>query len=127
MSDPPQPWLESARRSLDAAEVLHAARRWPQTCFHAQQAAALALKAAIVHQNVAPPRLHSITELLARQGSTVRQALNRVADDLRELDSYYTATRYPSLRCARRAFARDSDGGRYPPIALKPLIGSTRT
>lgn len=95
MSDPSQPWLESARRSLDAAEVLHSARRWPQTCFHAQQAAELALKAAIAHQNVAPPRFHSITELLARQDSAVRQALDYVADDLRGLDRYYTATRYP--------------------------------
>jgi len=109
MSDPSQPWLESARRSLDAAEVLHAARRWPQTCFHAQQAAELALKAAIAHQNVAPPRLHSITELLARQDSTMRQAFNHVADDLRGLDRYYTATRYPDAIVGALPGQQDAD------------------
>lgn len=86
--------------------MLHAARRWPQTCFHAQQAAELALKAAITHQHVAPPRLHSIVELLARQASTVRQALNHVADDLRDLDRYYTATRYPDAIVGARQDGR---------------------
>lgn len=95
MTSPGQPWLESARRSLDAAEVLGAASRWPQACFHAQQAVELALKASVPRQAAAPPRLHSIAELLARQDPAVRQALDHVMDDLRDLDPYYTATRYP--------------------------------
>ncbi|PZS01126.1 MAG: hypothetical protein DLM70_12390 [Chloroflexi bacterium] len=37
MSDAARTWVESAFRSLDAAEILYAAGRWPQTCFHARQ------------------------------------------------------------------------------------------
>lgn len=109
MTNPSQPWFESARRSLDAAEVLHAARRWAQTCFHAQQAVELALKAAIAQQNVAPPRLHSITDLLVRQPSPIQQALLPLADELGKLDSYYTATRYPDAIIGDLPGQQDAD------------------
>lgn len=95
MTEPARPWLESAYRSLQAAELLAAASQWPQACFNAQQAIELALKAALTSQTPAPPRLHSIAELLARQDATVQENLAGLSDGLRDLDRYYTATRYP--------------------------------
>lgn len=95
MTDPAQPWIDSARRALKGSEVLHAAQQWPLACFEAQQTAELALKAALAHPNAAPPRIHSIAELLSQQDQTVQHALNHIADRLRGLENYYTATRYP--------------------------------
>jgi HEPN domain-containing protein len=118
MTEPSQPWFDSARRSLDAAEVLHAAGRWDQACFHAQQAVELALKAVIAQQNVAPPHLHSITDLLARQPPPVQQSLLHLAGEFRRLNSYYMATRYPDAivgdlpgeQAADRALAAAREG-----------------
>jgi HEPN domain-containing protein len=98
MTESSRPWRESARRSLDAAEVLHA-----------HQAVELALKALIAHRNLAPPRLHSIADLLARQDVAVRQAVDHVADDLRDLDGYYTATRYPDVMTGTMPGQREAD------------------
>lgn len=109
MTDPAQPWLESARRSMDAAEILHAAGRWPQTCFHAQQPAELALKAVIARQNNAPPRVHSIAELLARQNDATKLALDHIAGALRDLDRYYMATRYPDAIVGALPGQKDAD------------------
>lgn len=43
MNESTQRWVESALRSLDAAQFHHEGGRWPQTCFHAQQAVEMAL------------------------------------------------------------------------------------
>ncbi|MDQ2741712.1 MAG: HEPN domain-containing protein [Chloroflexota bacterium] len=109
MTHPAQPWFESARRSLDAAAILHAAKRWPQACFHAQQSVELALKAGLARENSAPPRLHSIAELFARQDVNIRRALDHLADDLRDLDKYYMGTRYPDAMLESLPTESDAD------------------
>lgn len=109
MTDPTQLWLESARRSLAAAEILHAAEQWVETCFNTQQAVEIALKAAIAHRNVAPPRLHSLRELLALQEAPVRDALAHLLDDLRALDTYYLETRYPDAMMGRLPGQQEAD------------------
>ncbi len=95
MNDPAHPWVESALRSLDAAEILYGAERWPQTCFHAQHCAELLLKAAIVHRGVVPPRVHGIMELLSHLDPSHQEALELLASGLQDLDRYYAPTRYP--------------------------------
>jgi HEPN domain-containing protein len=109
MTHPSQSCLESTRRSLDAPIVLHTAGRWPQTCFHAQQAVELALKAALAPADTAPPRLHSNAEVLARQEDKVGEALAHHVVALHDLDSYHTATRYPDAMMGNLPSQHDAD------------------
>ncbi len=98
MSAASQPWVESAHRSLDAAEVLYQAQLWPQTCFNAQQCVELMFKAVIVSTDVAPPRVHGIMDLFGRLGTPTQRALQPLAAELRSLDLYYMPTRYPDAQ-----------------------------
>jgi HEPN domain-containing protein len=98
MNDPALPWVESARRSLEAAEVLHTAQLWPQTCFNAQQCAELIMKAAIVRAGVAPPRVHGIIELVTHLDPALQSSLQHLTNGLQDLDRYYAPTRYPDAQ-----------------------------
>jgi len=93
-----RPWVESAHRSLDAAEVLYQAQLWPQTCFNAQQCVELLFKASIVSTNTAPPRVHGIMDLFGSLDAPLQQALQHRVSDLRSLDLYYAPTRYPDAQ-----------------------------
>ena len=93
-----RPWVESAHRSLDAAEALYQSQLWPQTCFNAQQCVEIIFKAAIVSTDVAPPRIHGIMDLYKHLDAPMRHALQHLNTDLRTLDLYYMPTRYPDAQ-----------------------------
>jgi len=98
LSDPsdPQEWLRRAQGHLALAKQ---ARTLPgvlteDLCFHAQQCAELAVKAALVKQAVDFPKTHSIRELLrlcAVHGIRVPEEIL----DATDLTPYAIATRYP--------------------------------
>lgn len=79
---------------LEAARILHAARKHHLACFHAQQAAEKALKGFLYGQGEAVVTGHSVHRL--------RREAERYAPefagltDARVLDGYYIPPRYPN-------------------------------
>ena len=93
MNENAERWLHFAREDLKAAESVARDKLFNQVCFHAQQCVEKALKAFIAAGGVAPPKTHSIAELLRNlPDSTLPDDLCEVAV---EVDVYYIPTRYP--------------------------------
>ena len=83
--------LEDADDFLGSANDLLRTGRWSKVCFHSQQCAELALKAALnVHGIEA--RGHSLTDLLNELQTFERTSYLR--DHCRILDQFYIPTRY---------------------------------
>jgi len=91
---------EGDRWLAQAGEDLRAARRIAEigihygACFFAQQAAEKAIRGALIHRGLAPPRSHSVADLgetLASLGALPEALASRAA----RLDLYYLPTRYP--------------------------------
>lgn len=87
-------WLGEARVDLAAARVLSGAAIHHLACFHAQQAAEKALKAFLYAQGEAIVLGHSVHRL--RVASERYDASLAALADLRPLDGYYLAPRYPN-------------------------------
>jgi HEPN domain-containing protein len=87
-------WLAQARRDLDAAEYLFDGARYDAACFGAQQAAAKALKAALIWLAGDRPRTHQLGVLTA-EIATYRPGAGDALGDIAALDPYYVTTRYP--------------------------------
>jgi len=92
----PEEWLRHAQSDLNLARL---ASQQPdilpeQACFHAQQAAEKALKAALLHRRIDFPLTHDIEELLelAEQGGLM---LPTEVAQSGALTSYAVETRYP--------------------------------
>lgn len=102
-------WLRRARSDLSLArqpkppEVV-----WEDLCFHAQQAAEKAIKAALVVQRVDFPKTHQIRTLLA----LLRGAGHAFPEDILaadDLSDYATVARYPgNLQPVTEADRRDA-------------------
>ena len=93
----PEEWLRHAQSDLNLARLAsHRPDVLPeQACFHAQQAAEKALKAALLHRRIDFPFTHDIEELLelAERGGL---ALPPAVAQSGALTSYAVETRYPS-------------------------------
>jgi len=85
-------WLAFAREDLRVAEIMMPEGIYNQVCFHAQQCVEKALKSVLVRQGQAPPRTHSIKDLL---NLVPQSLLADLRDDLGRLDDFYIPTRYP--------------------------------
>lgn len=94
----PKEWLRRAKSNLararadrDVADVLY-----EDLAFDAQQAAEKAVKAVLVHRQIAFPKTHRITELL----TLLEQAGDSIPPEVREcgvLSQYAVDSRYPGL------------------------------
>lgn len=86
-------WITAAQHDLIAAREL--LRRLPHTaCFHAQQAAEKALKAALITYAGDAPRTHIVSSLIQEIGRcdvSFPEHLTAAGS----LDQYYLPTRYP--------------------------------
>lgn len=94
MSKASERWWQLAADDLRVAELVLREGIYHQACFHAQQCVEKALKGVLVHSSdVAPPRTHSIADLLTRVPpgwfSDLREPLAET------MDQYYIPTRYP--------------------------------
>jgi HEPN domain-containing protein len=87
-------WLHQAERNLEAARLL--TERFPAlACFHAQQSAGKALKAALYAAGERPVLGHALAELghrVLRHDPSYAELHAEVA----KLDRYYIGTRYPN-------------------------------
>jgi HEPN domain-containing protein len=84
--------LKDADDFLGAARDLLATGRWAKVCFNCQQAAELALKAALNALGL-EIRGHDLSLLLGELSSHEPE-VKRFLDDARRLDQYYIPTRY---------------------------------
>ncbi len=88
-------WLLQAESDLETARYLKQGRRHDAACFHAQQAGEKALKAFLLAHGVVPPPPHSMVRLLESCAS-IRRSLRGLDEAARQLDWFYTASRYPN-------------------------------
>lgn len=90
-------WLRFAREDLDAAWVAVDTRRMAlrHACFHAQQAAEKAIKAALIWEGVEPPRLHGLGSLVQMLPSDWSDLLE-LDVDLTQLTVWAAEAWYPS-------------------------------
>lgn len=91
-------WLRRARSNLARAKAGRSAPEmlYEDLCFDAQQAAEKAMKALLVHRQVAFPKTHAIMDLLTLLG----QSGVAVPEEIRGaglLTGYAVETRYPGL------------------------------
>ena len=89
-------WLQRARSDLQLGRAaLRAKGVMPEdACFHAQQCAEKALKALLLHREIAFPKTHTIEvllDLLKTSGLTIPEGV----DEAFELSDYAVQTRYP--------------------------------
>lgn len=84
--------LDDAQDSLGAAKDLLASQRWAKACFMSQQAAELAVKAAL-NALGKERRGHDVHRLLEELGQDLPEAL-AFSDEAKILDQYYIPTRY---------------------------------
>ncbi len=84
--------LDDAQDSLGAGKDLLTTQRWAKACFMAQQAAELAVKAALNAMGK-ERRGHDIHRLLEELGQDTPDVLAFI-DDARILDQYYIPSRY---------------------------------
>ena len=89
-------WLDDASEDLRVAESLLKNTHYAASCFHSQQAAEKAVKAAL-YSNRVEARGHSILELLEGLERATNSALKELYNDARLLDKHYAPPRYPNL------------------------------
>lgn len=86
--------LSSARTDLELAQEI-AARFPSRSCFHAQQSAALALKAALIALADDHPRTHVGDQLVRELETLGEKVVPEVARAAARLDLFYVSSRYP--------------------------------
>ncbi|NLB66145.1 MAG: HEPN domain-containing protein [Lentisphaerae bacterium] len=104
-------WLRKAENDwLNVQNNLASARiPWDTVCLHAQQAVEKTLKALLVQQGIAPPRIHDVSALMRR--AFPEDASMRVWQDMcRQLTQCAVLTRYegddPSPTRAKKLVAK---------------------
>lgn len=110
-------WFQTAVDNFELARMLRQGRHYWAACFHAQQAAEMALKAILIAGSGRLVFTHSVSDLID-QAVSVEPKLRAVQEAASDLDQFYTPTRYPdalpSPVIPRRFFRR-----RHAESALK--------
>lgn len=95
-SSDPDEWLRYARDDLAAARLLLTDAGLPvrMACYHAQQTAEKALKAALVHAGIQFRKTHDLVVLVGLLSGPVRQKVGKL--DLQRLQQWAVDGRYPA-------------------------------
>lgn len=91
---PSRQWLERASQDLAVARLVLREGYTAHACFLAQQTIEKALKAYLLGQASAYPRLHKLDELLS-ECMALDPAFHTFLADCIMVDQYYIPTRYP--------------------------------
>ena len=87
-------WRSNATHDLDLAKAIFG--QFPsRACFHAQQAAQMSLKGALVALSDDHPRTHVADELLTELKALGVAVPDHVVSSANALDLYYVSSRYP--------------------------------
>lgn len=114
MPDRSGDWFRQAKRNLDQAKDSATAGRHEWSCFAAQQAAEMAVKA--LHLRLGQEAWgHVVRRLLEELPAQVRVP-PEMLDRARALDTYYLPTRYPNGHVA------GAPGEHYGPMQSKEAI-----
>ncbi len=100
--------IEDAEDFLGAALDLYKTGRWSKVCFNSQQAAELALKAALNYYGI-ERRTHSLVDLLDEL-TQINEEFKVYEEAAKVLDQYYIPTRYANAFAsgpAKRYFTED--------------------
>jgi len=89
-------WFRDAGEDLRVAKALLELSHYAASCFHSQQAAEKALKAAL-HKRGTEARGHSVHSLLIGVGGEYGRQVGSLEDYAKLLDKHYTPPRYPNL------------------------------
>lgn len=89
-------WLRQAALDLEGAGTSLAGGRCEWAAFQAQQAAEKALKAFLTAQGRRATLTHSVIDLVRECGAYEADYLRLEAEEARELDRHYIASRYPN-------------------------------
>jgi len=89
-------WLDDSFEDLRVAQDLLRGEHHSASCFHSQQAAEKAIKAAL-YLNRVEAKGHSTLELLESLGRVAGLRLEELYEDARLLDKHYAPPRYPNL------------------------------
>ena len=92
-------WYLTAENDFDAAIILKENKKYSVCCFHAQQSAEKALKAAWYFLEEEPPWGHSIFKLLSQLTEKYPELGKRFSPldaGAKRLDQFYIPTRYPN-------------------------------
>jgi HEPN domain-containing protein len=92
-------WVHKAEGDYKAAVALNRLRKEPQpdiVCYHCQQSAEKYLKAVLVHFGIAPPRTHSLMDLLA-DCAVVDSSVTAWSPLVQALDPFSVRFRYPGM------------------------------
>lgn len=95
-------WLAFAEDDLRVARLAMKEGVFAQVCFHAQQCAEKCLKALLTREGQLVPRTHKIGDLWQELPQAAREVLAPLEGEIRELDGYYTVTRYPDAVAGAR-------------------------
>ena len=91
-------WLEIADNDLAYAEFA-SKNMWPVPygiiCFHCQQAAEKYLKRFLVMNDIAPPKIHDLQELL-KLCAAIKPQFSTIYEECSILSGYAVQTRYPN-------------------------------
>jgi HEPN domain-containing protein len=85
-------WLDDASEDLTVAEDLLSSEHYAASCFHSQQAAEKAVKAAL-YSNRVEARGHSVLGLLESLERVAESNLEKLHEDARLLDKHYAPPR----------------------------------
>jgi HEPN domain-containing protein len=90
-----QRWMRYAREELSLAKVIASDTDSPArlVCWHSQQAAEKALKAALIVSGIAYPRTHNLVALRALLPMSLSKHMD--VSELAELTQWGTESRYP--------------------------------
>jgi HEPN domain-containing protein len=108
--------LDDAQDSLGAAQDLLLSQRWAKACFLSQQAAELALKAAL-HALGKERKGHDVHRLVEELGQDVPGVL-AFMDEARVLDQYYIPTRYMNAFAEGSARSHYTEGQARQAVAM---------
>lgn len=87
-------WMEFARYDIKTAAWNLEGKIYTSSCYAAQQAAEKALKALLLNEGVAIPKVHSLDRLISELKKH-RIDVSEIEQDAQLLDRYYISTRYP--------------------------------
>ncbi len=90
-------WRAKAEENLRAAEAMIDKGLYAAACFHAQQAAEMALKGILIHLEGVQPLTHSLAEMaqMLKRHHSIMLPDER---ELRWLQEHYLQARYPNAR-----------------------------
>ena len=97
-----QDWIDAASDDLDMARLALGNGYWSHVCFLSQQVVEKSLKSLFLVEGKVYPKTHKLMDLLTNLGNLAKEIKGFKAE-IKVLDEYYLATRYPDAIPGKRA------------------------